>query len=270
MLNWTVFSAVFAALFSWTSVFAATLNAVPMQGGMVMPMISYHSQEGRLRVMLDPTVPQLTPLALSNPGDGFQPGDPWFEALDPSGEGRSFSRRYGFVMDAMTEMLPGGTAIWLRMISSSPGLSVHRYSNSEPKAFEPIFGTAGTTNALHWNGMMFHPVFSAPPGTTAHTATFEAFLVDTATGQPVPDSSTGPMVFNWTNSGEARPELLIEHRIVIPWPANATNYVLEGTASIPNVPWSVVTNQPVVIDGRSAVVIDKSDSRKFFRMKLVE
>lgn len=39
---------------------AATLTTVPMQGGMgVMPMISYSAAEARVRVMLDPAIPQL-------------------------------------------------------------------------------------------------------------------------------------------------------------------------------------------------------------------
>jgi len=41
---------------------AATLTAVPMQGGMVMPMVSYHSSDGMMHVMMPATVPQLTPL----------------------------------------------------------------------------------------------------------------------------------------------------------------------------------------------------------------
>lgn len=39
-----------------------------MQGGMVMPMVSYSAADGRVHVMLDPTIPQFTPLLVSNPG----------------------------------------------------------------------------------------------------------------------------------------------------------------------------------------------------------
>ena len=31
---------------------AATLTAVPMQGGMVMPMVSYHATDGMIHVMM--------------------------------------------------------------------------------------------------------------------------------------------------------------------------------------------------------------------------
>lgn len=64
--------------------------------------------------------------------------------------------------------------------------------------WEPIFGTAGVTNALQWDGTMFHPGFTAPPGTGSYTATFEAFLANTETGAPIDGGSTGPFTLNWT------------------------------------------------------------------------
>jgi hypothetical protein len=103
---------------------------------------------------------------------------------------------------------------------------------------------------------MFHPVFTAPPGTNASTATFEAYLVDTNTGAEIAHSSTGPFVLNWTNIPDGRPELGIAQRIVVSWPVAAANYVLEGAASLDNGPWTVVTNAPVLLDGESAVVLD--------------
>ena len=85
---------------------AAVLTSVPMQGGMVMPALSYSASEGTLRVMVDPTIPQLTPLLVSHPGDSFDPADRWFDALDPSRQGLAFSKRYGFVMATVTDPLP--------------------------------------------------------------------------------------------------------------------------------------------------------------------
>jgi hypothetical protein len=147
-------------------------------------------------------------------------------------------------------------------------MSAYRYSNTAPNAFEPIFGTDGVTNALYWNGMMFHPTFTAPPGTNTYTATFEAYLVDTSTGLEVPNTSTGPFVFNWTNVPDGRPELGIGQRIVIFWPTSATNYALEGTDTLPDGTWTLLTNVPVAVEGQSAVVLAPGETRKFFRMKL--
>jgi hypothetical protein len=247
---------------------AAVLTTVPMQGGMVMPMVAYHADHGHLHVTMDPAVPQLTPLLVSNPGDSFASTDPWYYALDPNQEGRAFSRRYGFVMDSMTDALPVGTAIWIRKLSSTPGLGAYRYQTTAPKAFQPIFGTDGSTNAMQWNGMMFHPTFTAPPGTNAFTAAFEAFLVNTNAGLEVPDSGSGPFVLEWTTVPDGRPALSIGSRMVIAWPASATNCVLESADAMPSSNWTRVTNSPVMLDGQAAVILDGGAAQKFFRMSL--
>jgi hypothetical protein len=246
---------------------AATLTAVPMQGGMIMPMIAYDADHGHLHVTMPPDVPQLTPLLVSNPGDNFDPGDPWYDFLDPSRQGLSFSRRYGFVMDVMSDPLPANTAIWLRKLSGSPELGFYRYSGSVPKAWQPIFGTAGTTNALYWNGMMFHPGVTAPPGTNPLSATFEAYLVNTQTGEEVPNSSTGPIVFNFTNVSDGRPELSLSQKIVVAWPDTATGWVLEMADAVTSTEWTTVTNTPVSVDGKPCVVLDGKAGKKFFRMR---
>jgi len=246
---------------------AATLTSVPMQGGMAMPMISYHADHGHLHVMMPTEVPQLTPLLVSNPNDNFDPADPWYDFLDPTRQGLSFSRRYGFVMDAMSDPLPANVAIWLRKLSGPSELGFYRYSGSAPKAWEPIFGTAGTTNALHWNGMMFHPGVTAPANTNSLTATFEAYLVDTTTGQQIPGSSTDPMVLAFTNISDGRPALSLAQKIVVAWPATATNWVLEAADSLPSSNWTQITNAPVIVDGQPAVIFDGVPARKFFRMR---
>jgi len=250
---------------------AATLTNVPFVGGMVMPMVSYHASDGMMHVMMPATVPQLTPLLVSNPGDSFDPADPWFGALDPSAQGNAFSRRYGFVMDSMTDLLPAGTQIWIRKLSGSAGLSAYRYQETAPKALQPIFGTDGVTNAMYWNGMMFHPVFAAPPGTNALSATFEVHLLDTTTGLEVSGSSSGPLVFTWTDVPDGRPSLNIGVRtlgIVVFWPTAATNWALVGTDALAGGTWTPVTNAPVTLEGQSAVVLEPGETRKMFRMKL--
>jgi hypothetical protein len=249
---------------------AATLVSVPKQGGMVMPMVTYHAADNTLDVTMPSVVPQLTPLMVSNPGDGFDPADPWFEALDPSARGMAFSRRYGFVMDADTALLPASLQIWIRKLSSSPGLFVYRYQETEPKALEPIFGTEGVTNALYWNGNMFHPVFAAAPGTNSFSATFEAYLLDATTGQEVPGSSSGPLLFTWTDVPDGRPSLSIGFRVVVFWPTSATNWSVEGTEALESGAWTAVTNMPVALEGQAAVVLEPGETRKFFRMKLAQ
>jgi hypothetical protein len=246
---------------------AATLAAVPMQGGMVMPMIAYQAEHDRLRATMPAEIPELIPLLVSHPADQFDPADPWFDALDPSRQGRAFSRRYGFVMDTMTDPLPSDRAIWLRRISGSPELSFHQYSGSVPKLWEPIFGTADTPDARYWNGMMFHPGVSAPPGTNSLTATFEAYLVDTTSGQAIPNSGTGPMVFQWTCVPDGRPMLESGTRFIVTWPLGTSGYELESADSLSAAEWMLVTNAPVMLDGRPAVVLEAGASCRFYRMR---
>jgi hypothetical protein len=246
---------------------SATLTSVPMQGGMAMPMVAYHADHGHLHVMMPAEVPQLTPLLVSNPADGFDPTDPWHDDLDPSRRGLSFSRRYGFVMDTMSDPLPAGTAIWLRKLSGPPELGFYRSSGSAPKAWQPNFGTAGTTNALFWNGMMFHPGVAAPAGTNPLTATFEAYLADTNTMTEVTGSGFGLLVFNFTKVSDGRPAVNIAPRMVVAWPADAASWALEAADSVPSADWTPVTNAPVMLNGQPCVVIDGSTGNKFFRMR---
>jgi hypothetical protein len=247
---------------------AAVLTAVPMQGGMVMPMVSYNAAAGRIQVMMPSEIPQLTPLLVSNPADSFDPADPWYDELDPSRGGASFSRRYGFVMAAMSDPLPANTQMWIRKFTGPPELKFYWYAGSVPKAFDPIFGTEGVTNALFWNGAMFHPAVSAPPGSNGYTSTFEVYLLDTTTGQPVPNSSSGPLVLDWTNVPDGRPALSIAQKILVAWPAGTTtNWVLEAAISPNATTWTIVTNTPVVLEGEPCVVLDSGSAQQCFRMR---
>lgn len=247
---------------------ADVLAAVPMQGGMLMPMVSYHADDGRIHVMMPAAVPQLTPLLVSDPGDSFDPADPWFDALDPSRQGASFSRRYGFMMDAMSDPLPANTQLWIRKLSGPAELKLYRYAGSAPKAFEPVFGTAGVTNALYWDGLMFHPLITAPPGTNSYTATFELYLVDAISGLEIPNSSSGVLTFDWTNVADGRPTLSLAPRIMVAWPSiTATNWVLEAADSANAISWTAVTNVSVVVDGQPCAILEGGAAQRYFRMR---
>ncbi len=246
---------------------AATLTTVPMQGGMAMPMISYHAEHGHLRVTMPADLPQLTPLLVSHPGDSFDPADPWYNHLDPARGGLSFSRRYGFVMDALSDPLPADTAIWLEKTSGPQELNFYRYAGSSPKAWQPIFGTAGSPAAMAWNGMMFHPAVTAPPGTNGYTATFEAYLVNTTTGAKIEGSGSGPMLLVFTNVPDGRPTLAISTKIAIAWPASPSSYVLQQADALPATAWTDLPVTPVLIDGLPTVLLEPDAATRFFRLR---
>jgi len=256
---------------------AAVLTQVPVQNygegteeWMLMPEVSYHSASDTITVLMPVPVPQLTPLLVSNPGDNFDPADPWFGALDPGAGGASFSRRYGFTMSKTTDTVPSTRQIWIRKLSGPAELKFFRYRDTSPKMFDPVFGTDGTTNKFLWNRMMFHPVVSAPPGTNDLAATFEVYLVDTATGMEVAGSSSGPLAFDWTNVSDGRPALSLAQKIVVAWPATtATNWVLESAATVNATTWDIVTNAPVTVDGQLSVILDRNAAQQYFRMRFV-
>jgi len=246
---------------------SGTLTMVPMQGGMVMPMVAYRAGEGRLAVTMPVEVPQLTPLLVSHPGDTFDPADPWFDALDPRRQGLSFSRRYGFVMDAMTDPLPPNTVMWIRLLSASPELGFYRYSASPPKQWEPIFGTLGSSVVFPWNGLMFHPAITAPPGSDPLTATFELVLADTITGEAIAGSGSGSLVLDFTNVPDGRPELEITLKVMITWPAETADYILETADALPAADWTPVPVTPALLDGRFTVLLEAAAQSRFFRLR---
>lgn len=254
---------------SGPSASAATLTSVPMQGGMVMPMVSYKAADGRVHVALDPTIPQLIPLLASNPADNFAPEDPWYDALDPRRQGLAFSRRYGFVMGTMTDPIPAGTAIWIRKLSGSAEIGAYRYVSSAPKAFLPIFGTAGSAPALAWNGMMFHPAFTAPPGTNTYTATFDAYLSDTPEGKELPNTGSGPFTLTWTSVPDGRPTLAVGQKIVISWAVPEKSFVLEVSDGACT-QWSPATETPVTAGGQAIVMLDPTPAVRIYRLRQVQ
>ncbi|HMP73093.1 MAG TPA: hypothetical protein PKE55_07505 [Kiritimatiellia bacterium] len=253
----------------WVS--GGVLTMVPMQGGMVMPMISYDEVEDRLSVMMPVEVPALTPLLVSHPGDWFDPAHPWFTDLDPSAKGLSFSRRYGFVMSGMSDELPANRQIWIRRVSGPAEVKFYRYATSPaPGVWEPIYGTAGSPAARFWNQMMFHPAVTAPPGTNGYTTVFEAYLVDVDTMAELSGSAI-PMTLEFTNVPDGRPVLTMGTRVALAWDAGATNYVPEATTDLSSGLWMAVTQSVVVADGERMVLMSAEEiGNRQFRMRREE
>ena len=237
-----------------------------------MPEVSYHADSDSVTVDLSgiTETAQLTPLLVSNPNDSFDPGDPWFEDLDPSQQGLAFSRRYGFDMDPNTDLLPADRQLWIQEDTNSPNLAFYDYS-ATPALWAPIFGTAGSSNATYWSGLMWHVGVTAPPGTNTYSAAFEVYVLDTTTGQEVPGSSSGPFVLNWTSAPDGRPSLNIAaddaNGVIITWPASATNWTLVSSEDLASGDWTAVTNPPVALNGQSAVSFEPAAPLQFFRLQ---
>lgn len=257
-----------AALFA-PGAYSATITSVPMGGSMVHVNILYNASASRLEVAVDSIIPQLTPLDVTNPTDNFSITDPWFGCLDPSAAGFAFNRQYGFVMDASSDPVPLDMGIWIRQLSWTPVLAAYRYKSTDPKAWDPMFGTGSSTNVWLWNLAMFHPAMAAPPTNGNHSAIFEAFAVDLATGQARADIASASFTLTWTVVASARPILELDNELVLRWPVTATNYALEATASLAPASWCAVTNTPVISEGRCLLPVAQLADFHFYRLKRV-
>jgi len=254
--------------------YSGMLEAVPRQGGMLMPEVYYHADTDSVTVDLSGigVTAQLTPLLASNPTDSFDPADPWFDYLDPSRQGLAFSRRYGFDMDVMSDYVPDNRALWIRNLGSSPALSFFDYNDYVyPLTWNPILGTAGTSHAMYWDEIMWHFGVTAPPGTNSSSAEFEIYVVNTDTGEEVAGSSSGPFVLKWTEVPDGRPALAISrgatNGIVVTWPASATNWTLNSATNLCSTNWTTVTNSVLSLDFQSAVRLDGLAAQQFFRLR---
>ncbi len=193
---------------------AAVLDKPPTpmeQGGMVHVNITFLDVPSNpFSISLDPGSPVLQPLSLWEPGDTFDPADPWYTALDPTQEARPFNSQYGLLIDGVnSDPLPSGTSIGVRMTSSTPGLDVYFLrTTSGSELFDPVFTPAH--DYVLWGGTMWHPMFTADgPGT--FSADFEVFLADSVNASAVDYTtlagvesgySVGTFTLNWTSVPE--------------------------------------------------------------------
>ena len=212
---------------SFTSSLAETLTQVPMQGGMIHVGITYHehADAGMFHVHLDEGIPQLLPLSKSHPQDDFDPSAPWYHHLSPNGMGMAFNRQYGFVMDAESDFLPEGTAIRIRQLEASPDLLAFEYRTSNGGSWNPMFGTFDSDPEFAWALTMFHPAYAAPEGSGRLMATYEVYLVDTATGTRSDHAMAAEFELSWmAGPMVGEPELTISNPIMISWPETFAGY----------------------------------------------
>jgi hypothetical protein len=94
--------------------------------------------------------------------------------------------------------------------------------------------------------------------------------MNTATGQEVDGSSSGPFVLNWTCVPDGRPGLNIAthgtNEMIITWPDTATNWSLVSTPDLSSDSWTLVSTQPVSLNGFFTVQLD-GVPQQFFRLR---
>jgi hypothetical protein len=167
---------------SWNvNVPVAAAFVTPMMGGgqVVADMdhidLFYDTQANQLRAQVDDSMgtPQLLPL---EPGYAFDPQQP-YAVLN----GKAYNAQYGWNVGGLFS-LPPGTAIWIELLDSSPGLET--YSGSGQFAtYAPILGTAGSPRLWKWSGVMVHNTYATfDPATNRLFAEYHVYLGDMDTG----------------------------------------------------------------------------------------
>jgi hypothetical protein len=66
------------------------------------------------------------------------------------------------------------------------------------------------------------------------------------------------------------PVLNIAMQPVITWPGSLANYQLQSSATAAAPAWTPVTNAPVLVNGRSTVILEPTAAQKFFRLERVQ
>lgn len=244
------------------------LESVPMQGGMMHVEFEYHADHFGLHVHIPDALPLALALSESHPDNQFIEGDPWFHDLDPRHNGQAFNRQFGFVMSANSDLLPVGQSIRIRGVSMSPGLKAFKYRGSNPKEWSPLFQPENADSDLIWNLAMFHPAFVMPNVPGEYSAELEAQVIDDATGEPVAAVAALPFTLTLQVPGEPTeiPELSIGERMVLSWPMDGGQYIVEYADSPDAEVWTHLHVTPVDWNGEKVVLLEAAEGRRFFRL----
>jgi len=183
-------------------------------------------------------------------------------------------------------------------------MSVMRTNDNNAATSEDIFDVTCATGGEHWQGMrvritgltlvdtngwnptnlwnnrkctvtdgegrfftLRHPRYSLAP---APTNRFDALGVFTQESGSGVQGTNGYELFIQQVLPADDAVLAIADRLVVSWPGSLSNYRLLGADWLPATNWSPVTNQPVLVEGRNAVIQDPSEAKKFYRLERVQ
>lgn len=181
-----------------TSAFGAFVT--PKMGGgqqsadMVMPNVKFDGTNLTVTGVVDmmgmpiAETPVLRPLT---PPDEFNPAAPHAVLT-----GKAYNLQYGWNLDGESEFLPSGGNIWIESIASSPGLQAYEHGT-----YSPIFGTAGSSDAWLWDGIMAHNAYAVPTSTGTWTASYRLYIGD-INGVALPGFGETSITLNWTSVPE--------------------------------------------------------------------
>ncbi|MBX3322398.1 MAG: hypothetical protein KF757_05355 [Phycisphaeraceae bacterium] len=186
------FHVVLASSFTLASA-ASAVN--PQMGGMMKHLGVEMHGGSMLHIHVDHSVP--TPL-LQNYGHAYDaPADVLNDTM--------YNAQYGWMIEGFWTLPPNAT-IWIEQLDATPGLQVYIGGTMMNQGtFAPIFGTAGSSPRIAWNGTMLHNWYAVTtPG--VYEATYRVYLGD-ANGLPLPGYFADEVTIEWFAQGPCQADL---------------------------------------------------------------
>ena len=177
-------------LMTASPVFAVVLTALPspmQQGGMIHINVAYNETTGLLSAIPEAGTPEIKPLSAWSSGNTFDSVSPWYATLDPSQAAGMFNSQFGLVV-AGSDTFPSGSKIMVGLVSSTPGLEVYQWKNTDPQAFNGMLGTDGSVASWDWSTVMhgmMHPMFVMPAGSSGSASATLSFTLSDRAGNPL-------------------------------------------------------------------------------------
>ncbi len=143
-----------------------------------------------IHVQVDETVgiPALRPLVAP---DQFDPALSW-SVLGT----KAYNFQYGWNPSGFI-IIPQDAWIWIEQLSATPGLEIYQRPPASP-AYDPVFGTEGSSARWRWSGSMTHNVYAIQdPTLSLYEANYRIYIGDNTTGVPLPAYTPAEVTFQF-------------------------------------------------------------------------
>jgi hypothetical protein len=275
---------------------AQTYSPPPSWMPMTMLNVSFDTTNQTLAVVSEASLlgAGVYPVLTMATNGSYDPAKPWAVL-----NGTAYSRRLGWddpnrknanvsqrITNLVQSVYGANARIWIECLNRSAGLEAYlaigkfgvnadNTTNVDVSlgAYSGIFGTAGSSNRWQWDGNMDHNTYAVAltnlvSSNQVFTASYKIYIGD-STGSELSAASGASTTTTWTWQGPAwayAPALGIQSAVVLSWTPTRGTVELQSAGSLSNPTWATVTNTPVSLDGKTAVILDASAAQKFFRL----
>jgi hypothetical protein len=302
-----IVAALAVATFGQITSAKAQYSSPPIWMPMTMLNVTYDTNSHRLDVVDEATKlgANVYPVLTVATNGTYDPAQPWGVLNgtaysrrlgwdDANRKNADISLR---ILNQITNAYGADAGIWIESVSHSPGLNAYlavgKYGVNatgatnadgtvivDPTAnsYSGIFGTAGSSTRWKWDGQMDHNTFAVSLSdiietNQLYTATYKVYVGDSLGNEILnADGSSASTTEVWTWQGPTTlvpPVLTILNKVVVEWPCTSSNYAVETAQTLDSPSWTTVTNTPGVIDGKTIILVDPTDSQRYFRLRMV-